>query len=157
METFDQIYKEKFIKMWHDGELVEKIAEECNTTVNGVRKRVLRYRSMGLIDDSLRPNYRGKMRNKNRVMQFNAPKKVYANTSNELPPTLDHPIECTLAVSKKCVYGCSKTSSYGSTPLCNYLLIVGHSRGCPHAECTKYVKATKENPKFNDRSGEYED
>lgn len=40
-------------------------------------------------------------------------------------------------VGRTCVHGCAQNKRYF---MCDYLLDVGHSRGCNPEECDKYVK-----------------
>lgn len=47
-------------------------------------------------------------------------------------------VRCTMSVSKKCLYGMSAEGN-AMTNKCNYILMEGHSRGCPWEECTKFT------------------
>ena len=62
------------------------------------------------------------------------------NTVN--PVREDETVNCTTAVSKKCIYGCDWAATEGS-PLCNYILHEKKMRGCPHNRCDKYTEGKK--------------
>ena len=51
-------------------------------------------------------------------------------------------VNCTLAVSRRCIYGASWTAC-SKGPLCNYILCTGHMRGCPASECNKFQTGRK--------------
>lgn len=53
---------------------------------------------------------------------------------------------CTVEKSKQCIYGIADTANAFS-PLCNYLLCEGHSRGCPADKCDKFVQVDKDHPR----------
>lgn len=44
---------------------------------------------------------------------------------------------CTNEVKRKCKYGSQDKSRH---PFCDYLCIVGHSRGCSYKACEKFEK-----------------
>ena len=52
-------------------------------------------------------------------------------------------VNCTTAVSRRCIYGISFQQS-NSGCLCNYSLREGKLRGCPHNACTKFVEKDKD-------------
>jgi hypothetical protein len=63
------------------------------------------------------------------------------------PPTraaersiMEEGINCTQKVMVTCIYGGKKA---GACPYCDYLDMVGHSRGCPPNACTRYIKKTR--------------
>lgn len=49
-------------------------------------------------------------------------------------------VECTLEVSKRCLYGVQELEKNG---LCSYILCTSEKRGCPHNHCTKFVKSNR--------------
>ena len=53
---------------------------------------------------------------------------------------------CTVEKSRQCIYGIAETANAFS-PLCNYLLCEGHSRGCPADKCDKFVQVDKDHPR----------
>lgn len=58
-------------------------------------------------------------------------------------------VRCTPWRSKKCIYGVGGDTNINAlTPLCNYLLCTGHTRGCPAEACTKYQEGTKKRVKY---------
>lgn len=59
---------------------------------------------------------------------------------------MSEPVKCTMAVAKKCIYGCSSGANKND-PRCFYVLIEHHMRECPGKACTEFQLATKSNPK----------
>lgn len=59
-------------------------------------------------------------------------------------------VMCTPYRSRKCIYGVGGDTNINntSTPLCNYILCEGHSRGCPAEACTKYQEGKKKRLKY---------
>lgn len=55
-------------------------------------------------------------------------------------------VQCDLQISRQCIYGVADTANAFS-PLCNYLLCEGHSRGCPPDKCDKFVQIDKDHPR----------
>lgn len=45
----------------------------------------------------------------------------------------EQPVYCTEKVSKHCIFGVNN-----GCYLCNYLLLINHSRGCSYKECYKF-------------------
>lgn len=71
--------------------------------------------------------------------------KVKEVIENQPPGT----VRCTPWRSKKCIYGVGGDTNINAlTPLCNYLLCTGHTRGCPAEACTKYQEGTKKRVKY---------
>lgn len=58
-------------------------------------------------------------------------------------------VRCTPWRSKKCIYGVGGDTNINTlTPLCNYFLCTGHTRGCSAEACTKYQEGTKKRVKY---------
>ena len=55
-------------------------------------------------------------------------------------------VQCNLHTSRQCIYGVADTANAFS-PLCNYLICEGHSRGCPPDKSDKFVQVDKDNPR----------
>ena len=60
-------------------------------------------------------------------------------------------VKCNLETSKNCIYGIADTANAFS-PLCNYLLCEGHSRGCRPDNCDKFVHVDKDHPRKMSKS-----
>lgn len=54
-------------------------------------------------------------------------------------------VNCTLAVSRTCVYGCSRHNNYSN--LCNYMLCTNKIRECDPDKCDRYSKISEDNPR----------
>lgn len=55
-------------------------------------------------------------------------------------------VQCSFEKSRQCIYGIADTANAFS-PLCNYLICEGHSRGCPPDKCDKFIPIDKDHPR----------
>ena len=107
----------KIVKYWNQGFTYYAIADKCNIARSTIGTVVRELINMGVIEGRRRK----------------------LEQSVLVPGT----VNCTTAVSRRCVYGISFQQS-NSGCLCNYSLREGKLRGCPHNACTKFVEKDKD-------------
>ena len=110
----------KIVKYWNKGFTYYDIADKCNIARSTIGTVVRELINMGVIEGRRRK----------------------LEQSVLVPGT----VNCTTAVSRRCVYGISFQQS-NSRCLCNYFLREGKLRGCPHNACTKFVEKDKDRHK----------
>ena len=107
----------KIVKYWNKGLTYYDIADKCGIARSTIGTVVRELINMGVIEGRRRK----------------------LEQSVLVPGT----VNCTTAVSRRCVYGISFQQS-NSGCLCNYFLREGKLRGCPHNACTKFVEKDKD-------------
>ena len=128
--TDDKELVKKVIHGYLAGTFYKDIAKEIGMSEIWVCNMVRRLRRIGAIPKERPTNKRA---------------KIKEAIENQPPGT----VRCTPWRSMKCVYGVGgETNVNVLTPLCNYILCTGHTRGCPAEACTKYQEGTKKKVKY---------
>ena len=113
----DEVVVKKIIKYWEQGQTYSYIADHVGIARSTMGTVVRELINMGVIQG----------------------RKRKLEPSVLVPGT----VNCTTAVSRRCIYGISFQQS-NSGCLCNYSLREGKLRGCPHNACTKFVEKDKD-------------
>ena len=59
-------------------------------------------------------------------------------------------VKCSIAMSKRCIWGYESKERCRAFGTCSYITRTGHMRGCETWNCTKFEEVTKENPRRED-------
>lgn len=132
--------RDKIIELYKQDVPISRIAIEADVSENTVMIVIRKAKEEGII-----PNVRKRTRRKKEPA---SPKPKAPAQPRRRPADDDNEtggINCTLAVSLTCVYGC--TNATKMMGLCNYCLIEKKMRRCSPKHCDKYIKISKEHPR----------
>lgn len=113
--------EEKIIELYNQNYTFREIGEQVGCTLDNISKIVQRLIREGKIQRRARMGTPRKGIKRKRVVPTPEEKEIG--------------VRCTKEVSASCVFGSNKGYC-----LCNYICLTGHSRGCKHTQCTKYME-----------------
>jgi len=129
------------LQRYKEGKKYRNIAKEVGISIAGVGKTIVRAKKAGLLPDERRKESEPRERKAERkIPDYKKRIRELADVWNE------EPVDCDINVSKQCVWGCCPTANE-TVNLCNYCVLVGHSRGCKFTECHRFIKITKKTPR----------
>jgi len=115
----DEQLTKRLITEYYKGLSQRKIAHAIGTSEAWARSRIRKLKKEGILKEL------PQVKHKKPIIEFK-----------------NGCVNCTYNVSKKCIYGI-RPSDTPSQPRCNYMLIEGHSRGCPPTACDKFQEGHK--------------
>lgn len=137
--------KKQIVDLYHKEVAIEGIANLIGVSPDKIRKYIREQIAEGKLTE------RPRIKRARHVAK--EPKESKASKLRSIPREDDNKevigdnwVRCTKKIATHCVYGCSDYSS--KINYCNYILITGHSRGCPWQQCTKFEKTSRNKPRL---------
>lgn len=126
---------------YKDGKSLAQIASDVNISIRTVSKYLVVMKKDGRLPQERKVKTITTQKREGR--RYNGSMRIFAPGQ----PTLKEgeTVNCTLAVSKTCIYGIEGGSGWNGK--CRYILCEGHSRGCSYKACNKYSKVGAGNPR----------
>lgn len=123
-------------RMFKENLPVSEIAKKTGYADRTIENKILLLKKMGVIEDIIRPIDKQNKRKFNCKTAKEQRDYVKARRAEAEAMGL---VYCDSVAAKKCLYGSS--ANFESQGLCNYILLVGHSRGCSPECCSKFKAA----------------
>ena len=130
MRTSDPKGSQKMLEMYYSGYTRAEIGRKFNLTPSAVGHR-------------LENLYRQGVKRREELTEEE-------RTKYDRYRTDEGAVKCSIAMSKRCIWGYESKERCRAFGTCSYITRTGHMRGCETWNCTKFEEVTKDNPRRED-------